>query len=246
MSEVLSIHEKIFDELYIYFSDMYLTAERNNKECDIIERLCKLKVGDRILDVGCGHGRIANELARRGYCVIGIDWNHSAIELARKNAKKSNLVIDYEQKDFLDSCWSQKFDCVLSWYTSFGFVSDEDCRQQLAKINQVLKPKGRFLIDHINRELCLKKLPDVSVQEREKNFMIDSYQYDINSGYLHVNRRFIKEGKVINAPYRMRLFSFTELKGWLNDAGFKRIEGFDSCGGTLVIDSNRMIVVGVK
>lgn len=246
MSEVLRGYEKLFDELYIYFSDMYLTEDRNNKECDLIERLCKLKAEDRILDVGCGHERIANELARRGYCVTGIDWNHSAIELARKNAKKSNLVIDYEQKDFLDAGWSQKFDCVLSWYTSFGYVSDEDCRQQLAKINQVLKPKGRFLIDHINRELCLKKLPDVSVQEREKNFMIDSYQYDVNSGYLHVNRRFIKEGKVISAPYRMRLFSFTELKGWLNGANFKRVEGFDSCGGPLVIDSKRMILVGVK
>lgn len=62
-----------FDYLYIYFSENYLTHERTKKECTLIEQLCSLEKGDHVLDIGCGHGRISNELAHRGHRVTGID-----------------------------------------------------------------------------------------------------------------------------------------------------------------------------
>lgn len=235
-----------FDELYLYFSEVYLTPARTKKDCDLIEQICRLKKGDHILDIGCGHGRICEELTRRGYCLTGIDWSQSAIALARTNAYAQQLTIDYINDDFLNAILPQTFDCVLSWYTSFGYGSDSDCNLQLEKIYELLKHGGRVIIDHINRDLCLKQLPATSIHERDNNFMIDNFHYNSESGHLHTHRRFSKYGHVTDAPYDLRLFPFTELKSWLSRAQFNNIKGFENQGKPFVIDSDRMIITGVK
>ena len=235
-----------FDDLYLYFSENYLTYERTKKECDLIEQLCRLKKGDHILDIGCGHGRIANELASRGYRVTGIDWSQSALDLAAKNARADDLDVCYENKNFLEKVWADEFDCALSWYTSFGYTDDEACRSQLREIHASLKTGGRFLIDHINRDRCLKFLPASSVQEKGENFMIDYFNYDAENGRLQIRRRFVKNGTITEAPYCIRLLPFTEIKGWMRQAGFQNIEGYNIQGRPFRIDGERMILTGVK
>lgn len=235
-----------FDYLYIYFSENYLTHERTKKECTLIEQLCSLEKGDHVLDIGCGHGRISNELAHRGYRVTGIDWSQNALDLAILNARKSNLDICYKNKNFLDTLWREKFDCALSWYTSFGYSNDEICKLQLSKIYDSLKKGGRFLIDHINRDRCLKYLPASSALEREGNFMIDHFDYNPVQGTLHVRRQFIKDGELSETPYNIRLLTFTEIKEWMLHAGFKNIEGYNNKGQPFSVDSERMILTGVK
>ncbi len=61
-------------------------------ECDFIEAEIG---GDRsvpILDIGCGTGRHAIELARRGYKVTGVDLSPSQIERAREKAAAAGMV----------------------------------------------------------------------------------------------------------------------------------------------------------
>lgn len=235
-----------FDDLYLYFSESYLTHERTQKECDLIEQLCRLKKSDHILDIGCGHGRISNELARRGYRVTGIDWSQSALDLAAKNARADDLKVCYENKNFLETGWADEFDCALSWYTSFGYTDDEGCHSQLREIHASLKKGGRFLMDHINRDRCLKSLPASIVQEKGENFMIDHFKYDAENGRIQIRRRFVKNGTITEAPYSIRLLPFTEIKGWMSQAGFKNIEGYDIQGQPFRNDGERMILIGVK
>lgn len=235
-----------FDDLYLYFSASYLTHERTQKECDLIEQLCRLKKGDHILDIGCGHGRIANELARRGYQVTGIDWSQSALDLAARNARADKLDVRYENKNFLEAVWTDTFDCALSWYTSFGYTDDETSNSQLREIYASLKKGGRLLIDHINRDRCLKTLPASSIQEKDDNFMIDHFNYDTENDRLQIRRRFIKNGVVTEAPYSIRLLPYSEIKGWMRQAGFNNIEGYNIQGQPYRIDGERMILTGVK
>jgi cyclopropane fatty-acyl-phospholipid synthase-like methyltransferase len=235
-----------FDGLYLYFSENYLTLERTKKECDLIEQLCRLKKGEHIVDIGCGHGRISNELASRGYRVTGIDWCQSALDLASEHARADELEVCYENKNFLKRVWTDEFDCALSWYTSFGYTDDEDCQSQLREIYASLKKGGRFLIDHINRDRCLRSLPASQVQERDENFMIDHFTYDACNGRLQIRRRFFNNGTITEAPYSIRLLPFTEIKGWMSQAGFQNIEGYNIKGQPFRIDGERMILTGVK
>ncbi|PWB35396.1 class I SAM-dependent methyltransferase [Pseudomonas sp. SDI] len=234
-----------FDELYVYFSEVYLTKDRTSRECDLIEGLCRLNKNDHVLDLGCGHGRISNELARRGYRVTGVDWCERALEVAVNDSLNSGVEVDYQSKNFLSATWDGQFDCVISWYTSFGYAGDKESQEQLSKIKSMLKEGGVFLIDHINRDRYLANRPAANVEERDGNLMVDYFDYDVRSGRLNIAREFNCDGRVLEAPYSIRLFALTELKGWLEMSGFKEVSSYGITGEAFCLDSKRMILVGM-
>tara|TARA_B100000700_G_scaffold303878_1_gene375913 strand:+ start:11059 stop:11826 length:768 start_codon:yes stop_codon:yes gene_type:complete len=67
---------------YLRYSFTYGTV----REVDALVEILELAPGARVLDVGCGPGRHAHELARRGFEVVGIDISETFVELARSNA----------------------------------------------------------------------------------------------------------------------------------------------------------------
>jgi cyclopropane fatty-acyl-phospholipid synthase-like methyltransferase len=58
--------ERVFDpDDYLYFYSLRLTPERNDQDAERVWRLLDLAPGMTVLDLACGHGRIANRLAER-------------------------------------------------------------------------------------------------------------------------------------------------------------------------------------
>ena len=55
-------------------------------EADLVEELLRESGGTRVLDAGCGTGRVAIELARRGITVVGVDADGGMLESARTKA----------------------------------------------------------------------------------------------------------------------------------------------------------------
>ena len=70
--------EGVFDEDYLYFYEEML-AERTPEEVERIFELFEREPGAEILDCPCGHGRISNALAERGFRVTGLDAELEAI-----------------------------------------------------------------------------------------------------------------------------------------------------------------------
>jgi 2-polyprenyl-3-methyl-5-hydroxy-6-metoxy-1,4-benzoquinol methylase len=64
------------------FAALAAQGEQLHGEADFVQRL--LPAGS-VLDAGCGTGRVAVELARRGYDVVGVDNDRSMLEVARKH-----------------------------------------------------------------------------------------------------------------------------------------------------------------
>lgn len=62
----------------------YSFTRGTRQEVDFIVAALGLEVGDRILDIGCGPGRHALELAERGMRVHGIDISETFVEIARE------------------------------------------------------------------------------------------------------------------------------------------------------------------
>ena len=52
-------------------------------EADLVEMLLRESGGTRVLDAGCGTGRVAIELARRGFSVVGVDSDPNMLSAAR-------------------------------------------------------------------------------------------------------------------------------------------------------------------
>ena len=118
--------DEAFDEDYLYFYETILTPERSDADAALIARLLELEPGSRVLDVACGHGRIANRLAARGCEVTGIDRTPYFLELARADAAERGVAVEYVEGDMRALPWRDRFDCVVCWFTSWGYFADED------------------------------------------------------------------------------------------------------------------------
>ncbi len=77
--------------------------------------LTGLEPGARVLDVGCGPGRHAIELASRGYEVVGVDISATFVDLATEEAQRRELDnVRFEVADARALTFADEFDLVIS------------------------------------------------------------------------------------------------------------------------------------
>src|SRR5216683_7413000 len=132
-----------------WFFDTFLFHGQMRELRQRTATLARLQPGDAVLDVGCGTGTLAMEVARRvgrAGRVAGVDPGTQQIARARAKAARRNLPIEFqtgmiEQLPFPD----QTFDVVLSTLMMHHLAAPLK-RQGLAEIARVLKPGGRLVI----------------------------------------------------------------------------------------------------
>lgn len=248
--------DKVFSEDYLYFYTPL--SKRTKKEVDFIEDVLELNKSrtflqgkkerdkkKKILDLACGHGRHAITLAKRGYKVAGFDQSQLFLDKARKKAK--NLNVKFIQGDMRNILLKDKFDCVYNFFTSFGYFSDKDNLKVIKQVYKLLKPKGKFLLDIINREFILRNYRPYTVVEKEGNLMIDSIHFDVFTSRNNVRRVIVRGSKKRKFTFFVRLYSYTEIKEIFKKVGFRILKSF---GGIdyqeYSLDSSRMIILAEK
>lgn len=106
-----------------------------------------VKPGDAILDVCCGTGDLAFELARRvapGGHVVGCDFSEQMLDLAREKAADRGVPVRFEWADALQLPYDDnRFDAVT---VGFGVRNFADRDRGLREMARVLKPGGRLVI----------------------------------------------------------------------------------------------------
>src|SRR6266545_8347446 len=80
------------------------------QEVDFIEREIGFDRSLRVLDVGCGTGRHAIELAKRGYAVTGIDLSPSLLVRAREKAAQAGVSVTFVHRDARALPYTAEFD----------------------------------------------------------------------------------------------------------------------------------------
>src|SRR5436853_5022810 len=99
-------------------------AQRTPEEIDQLESLLRMKPPLRILDLPCGQGRHAIELARRGYAVTGADLSPFMIEAAAERARSAGVQVRWVTGDMRQVLPEAAFDLSLNLFTSFGYFAD--------------------------------------------------------------------------------------------------------------------------
>ncbi|MGH9664720.1 MAG: class I SAM-dependent methyltransferase [Bryobacteraceae bacterium] len=99
-----------------------VTAEQTHVEADFLERTFAAAPAAQFLDVPCGNGRHALELARRGYRTTGVDLSAEFIAEARAAGSASTSWV---QGDMCDLPWSGAFDGACCFGNSFGYLDHE-------------------------------------------------------------------------------------------------------------------------
>jgi len=112
-----------------------------------------------VLDIACGAGRHALELARLGYKVTGNDLSPFLLEKARTEAVKSRLRLKLTCCDMRQIPVSGRFNLVVQLFTSFGYFDlKEDDRLVLSRAYGTLQSGGWYVLDLLNPVTLVRNL----------------------------------------------------------------------------------------
>jgi SAM-dependent methyltransferase len=230
---------------YLALYDDFL-AERTPVEVDQIEALLQLHPPRRILDLPCGQGRHAIELARRGYQVTGVDLSPYMLGVAAERAEAARVRVRWLAGDMREALPGETFDLILNLFTSLGYFDDEaDDRRVVRAAASMLEPGGRFLLEVINGQRVIGNF-----QEREwftvgQTAVMERRSLDVSTRRMVVERTVSSTTGDDVSVHTVRLYSGPAVKTMLEAAGFNRVELYgDWDGAPLTAESLRVLAVG--
>lgn len=101
-----------------------------------------------LLDLACGEGSFALEMAKMGWNVAGIDQSEEMLRLARHRATTAGLEIDFRQQDMRNFETDRQYDLVTCWFDSLNYLLRiEDVQSAFERVYKTLKPGGWFIFD---------------------------------------------------------------------------------------------------
>lgn len=243
MKDPVSDDAALFDDDYLYFFAERL-EQVSQVDTDSVWKLLELRPGMEVLDLGCGHGRIANRLAERGCRVTGLDLSPTFLERAREDASALGVTVEYVHGDVLDTSWTRRFDRVLNWGNVLNYFDDDaDGQRVLAITAKALKAEGRLLIDTMNYPSYIRNYQPSHVVEHEGDLVVDQQRLDPLTSRSIATRTIFRGGKVRREPSSSRVHTFPELRDWLREAGFATVDGYGEDGASLTAEHRRQRVV---
>lgn len=135
------------------------TAERTLQIEWFWEKL-GLQPGMKVLDITCGPGLYATELARRGCWVTGIDFSPASIDYARSLAQETGVTerVTFHEADVRTADFGTgEYDAALFLYGQLAVFPKTEAQALLHKARQALKPGGRLIIELLDQDRVDKK-----------------------------------------------------------------------------------------
>ncbi len=238
-------HDTFFDESYLR-TYRVPPPDAVSRQCDFIETQLDLDEGASILDVGCGLGLQAKELSRRGYKVTGIDSSPTMLALARE----ADHGVEFLERDMRELQYDGDFDGAICWGTSFGYFDDALNKTVIEQLRNAVRPNGMLLVDVVNRDYVMRSQPNLIWFEGEGCVCLEESDFNAITSRLHVKRTTVlSDGRQIESPYSMRLYSVHELGQVLHTKGFraKRVSGHPATPGVFFgSDSPRIIMAAER
>ncbi|CAN5689551.1 class I SAM-dependent methyltransferase [soil metagenome] len=199
-----------------------------------------------MLDVACGKGRHACQLAQKGFDVTGFDLSFNSIEEALK-LQTENL--HFYRHDMRQPFWINYFDYAFNFFTSFGyFRTRREHDAAIRTISQSLKAEGTLVIDYLNVHYAEDNL----VHSFDK--AIDGYNFHItkwmdeDSFYKKIeveHDSFTEPHVYIEKVAKFSLGDFTDMLAY-QGMQIKEVFGDYKLGSYHVRKTPRMIMIAQK
>lgn len=216
----------------------------SDAEADLVWRLLELAPGMRVLDLACGHGRIANRLAARGCVVTGLDVSTVFLDRARADAAALGVEVEYVAGDARNLPYAGEFDRVVNWATAFGYFPDDVNRDVLRQMRGALTPGGRLAMDLNNMIALLRDRTPSHVERHDSgDLRVDRFRLVPLTNRLEVERTIVRDGTARTLEFVVRLFGFPEIRDWLLATGFTDVTAWGEDGTELTAGHDRMVVV---
>ena len=227
-----------------------------------VKDLAGLKDGAKVLDAGCGLGRISVELAALDLDVTGVDIIQSELDAARESAEAEGVPLTLINHDLRTFHAPAQFDCAVNLYTSFGYcASIEEDMQILKNIADSVKPGGTFIMECTSRETAVMYWTPGEEFERAGYKVVTHFEVvgaweglrsqwtlypaDTDLSKLKDAEQPVKP--VVDHVFVQRLYPATFLRDKLIEFGFSKAEVFGDFDKSPYDEHARtMVIIGVK
>lgn len=108
----------------------------------------------RLIDLGCGTGRLAVHFARKGYDCVGVDLSPEMLARAKANGDAAGVRVDWREANLIGLAGlpDADFDSAACLFSTLGMVrGDDNRRAAVAAMRRVLKPGGTLVLHAHNR-----------------------------------------------------------------------------------------------
>ncbi len=241
--------EEIFDEDYLRTLP-FLTPQATQSEALFVAEALSAEPGARLLDVGCGYGRHAMELAARGFQIIALDSSLPLLLRGADEAQRRGLGINFVHGDMRELAFDSQFDGAYCLFSTFGYFDDETNRQTIAGIARALKPGSRLVLEVLNRDYLIAGLPTRVWWEGDGCVVLEEVDFNYFNSRIVSNRSVVfDDGRQTEQEISIRSYSLHEVGQLLQAVGLKVLEVSGSMatrGRFFGIQSREVIVVAEK
>jgi cyclopropane fatty-acyl-phospholipid synthase-like methyltransferase len=222
--------------------------EEEAEQADRIERALTLEPGASVLDVPCGTGRIAVELAARGYRMSGIDLVDRFLEEGRARAAARGIEVDLRSGDMREPpLGDERFDGALCFWGSFGYFDEAGNAAQARAACSALRPGGRYLLD-------VATVETVAAHFRPRHWFTSGgvtvtveNAFATGTSRIETDWTFHRAGQDDQTRHTsVRLYTLHELTDLLRDAGFAAFEARDDALDPFELGAERLWLVATK
>lgn len=236
-----------FQGVSLEFWRRAVPPEQSRGEADFIERALALAPSSRILDVPCGNGRIALELAARGHEVEGLDLATEYVLEARAAATRRALGARFTQGDMRRLAWEAEFDAAYCMGNSFAYFDDAGNLAFLQGVSKALRPQGRFvLMTGLVLESILAHDEGRAWYQLGDIFFLPDRKHDPRAGRLEVDYTFIQAGVVDRRHVSYRTYTLREVCALFEAAGLAVESTLGSMAGEPYETGSRCLYVTAR
>jgi SAM-dependent methyltransferase len=239
----------LFDEDYLRTLP-FLTPQATQAEAEFVIESMNLAPGAQVLDLGCGYGRHAMELAARGFHVVGLDISTPLLVRGGEEAHRRGLTINFVRGDMRELDFENQFDACYCLFSTFGYFDDETNKKTLANVQRALKPGGKILVEILNRDYVIADLPTRVWWEGDGCVVLEEVELNYFSSRIQVNRSVVfDDGRQVEQEISVRAYSLHEVGKLMHLAGFRVLEvsgGYQTRGRFFGNQSRHIIVLAER
>lgn len=237
--------------------DQEIFTQGTTGECDFIEQELQHDKSLQIIDVGCGTGRHAIELSKRGYKVTGIDLSAAQLAKAREKAEKEAQKIDFLQHDARNLPFKNRFDvAIMLCEGGFPLMETDEMNFEILKnVTRSLKNPAKFIFTTLNGLFpifhSINDFHASGTKEEGANYQSESFDLMTFRDY-NITTFTDDDGNEHQLECNERYYIPSEITWLLKSLGYKKIEIFGAKLGAfsrndkLTTEDYEMLVIAEK
>ncbi len=237
------VKEVFVDKANLFLKVFNYRWESGRKEAEMIAEL--LKKHDlqpkRVLELGCGNGRVAIPLAEMGYCITCLDLSPTFIEDGRRRAqsagvlKRMNFLVGDATK--LEEFVEGSFDFVyMIWTTLLGYYDEKTDLELLKGVRRIVREGGALaILNTVSKDLVERRAGECGhptvANDLGEFLVMESPRFDpVRSRLFNRWSFYRKEGKDLlfegEFSFDFRVYSLNELVEMASKAGWKLVVAY--------------------